>query len=107
MFTVEAHFHGFKCHHAVDGEMWAVITQEFDVVQLRQPIIVIDHFRVGFAVTVGDVFFENFADAVDVCVDAIFVQHFAAFVFAGWVADLCRATAHEGYGFMAAGLEPV
>ncbi len=73
----------------------ADVAQEGDVVELAQPVVVVDHHRVGRAVAEGQEALEHASDAGDVGVDLRIGQQLAALVLAGRIADLGRAAAHQ------------
>ena len=46
LFTLEPELHRIKGHHAVDGEMHPIVAQEADVVEVIEPVGIVDHHRV-------------------------------------------------------------
>jgi len=86
--------------------MSADIAQEVDVIQLRQPLRIVRHDRVGLAVAESQELVEDFADAGFVGFDRLDRKQLPALVLARGVADARRAAAHERDGFAAALLQP-
>mmetsp|Transcript_17351 Transcript_17351/g.31420 ORF Transcript_17351/g.31420 Transcript_17351/m.31420 type:complete len:228 (-) Transcript_17351:741-1424(-) len=65
---------GFEAHHAVDGEVRSVVTEEFEVFESAQPVVVVDHDGVGGGcVAEGEECLEHLGDAIDVLLDGCIV----------------------------------
>ena len=96
---------GFEGEHAVDGEMAAVVAQELEVFEPREPVIVVHEHRVRWPVAKGEEAGEDLGDACDVLRDRLLVKQLARGVLAGWVTHLGRATADEHDRLVAALLE--
>jgi hypothetical protein len=62
LFAFQPQLHRIKTQHAVDREMRADLLQHFDIANLAQPIMVVDHDGVGRAVAEGQKLFEGAAD---------------------------------------------
>ena len=88
--------------HAVDGEVDADLAQEVDVVQVRQPVRVVDDERL----VVGEIqeAAHLLLDALDVVVDVLTGEHLAQLALAGGVAHQAGASAHQRDGTMARAL---
>jgi hypothetical protein len=69
-----------KAQHAVDREIAADVAQELDVVELQQPVGIVDHDRVGRAVAVAQDAAVDLLDALDVRGDLFDRQQLALFV---------------------------
>ena len=95
LFALEAQTNRIEAQHPVDGEMRADLLQHFDVAQTAEPVLIVDHDRIGRAVAEGQQSFEDGPDAGDILVDRGVGQHLAAFIAPGRIADPCRAAAHE------------
>ncbi len=100
LFTVQPQLHRIERQHAVDGEMPPDIAQQLDIAELAQPVVIVDHDRVGRAVTERQEAFEHPADRSDVGVDAVIVEQLAAFILARRIADLGGAAAHDDDGLV-------
>ena len=106
LLAVEPQLHRIEAQHAIDREVPADVAQEFDVLQLKQPVGIVDHEgRIG-APVVQDVA-EDALDAGDVGVDLLGRQQLALVVAEGWVAHHRGAAAHEADRLVARLLEPV
>ena len=81
--------------------MRANLLQHFDITQLAQPIMVVDHHGVGGAITKSQELLERGADRRDIGFDSLVGQHLADFVLAGWVADARSAAAHHDHRLVA------
>ncbi len=82
-------------HHAIDGEVHAVVAQELDVAQLLQPLGVVGHDRVGGPVAEPQERVKGPFDAGDVGVDHLVGEQRARLVLVGGIADLGGAPAHQ------------
>jgi hypothetical protein len=80
LFAFEPQLHRIEREHAVDGEMGADFLQKLDVAKLAQPVVVVDHHRVGRPVAESQQFLEDRLDRGDVGLDRLVAQHLAAFV---------------------------
>ena len=95
LLAIQAQLDRVEAQHAVDGEVRAVVAQELQVAQLRQPLVVIQHDGVGRAVAESQEFLEHAFDAGDVLGDLLFGQQGALGVLERRIADLGRAAAHQ------------
>jgi len=95
-------FIAFRRQHPVDAEMASDVAQKFDVVDLREPIGVVE--QQGSAVGKIDVPRKLLPDGQGVLVDLLAGQHLAHFRLAAGVADEARAAADQRDGAMAAPL---
>ena len=91
-------FVGFSSQHAVHGEMCPNLAQKFDVVELPQPIAVVDHQRL--ALRKIDETRDLLLEAVAVVLDIRVCQHPAHVRAPRRIADRSRAAAHETHGTM-------
>ena len=71
------------------------LAQERHIFERAQPIVIIDHDRVGRPVTKRQEALEHLADAGDIRVDIGIAQELPALVLAGRIADLGRPAAHQ------------
>ena len=107
LVALEAHAHAVEGQHAVDREMAPDIAEELDVVELRQPLGVVDHQRIAAAIAEADEARERAPDAVLVPFDLIEGEQAPALVAAGRIADAGRAAAHQGDRLAAGLLQPM
>lgn len=87
--------------------MTAHITQEFQIVDVAQPVGIVDHQGVGRAVTEGEVVGEDALDAGNVLGNRILGHQLAGFVLEGRIADHAGAAAHQRNRLVPGLLEPV
>ena len=88
--------------HAVDGEQRAHVPQEVDVVQVAQPVGVVDDLgAVGLGLVEVQEGFHLLPDVGHVVVDVLHRQNLAQVALAGGVADHARAAAHQREGLVA------
>ena len=94
---------GIGREHAVDRKAGADLTQVVDVVQLAQPVRIVDHERlaIGKINEASNLLFK----AVAIVLDLLVRQHPAHVTAPGWIADRARAAADEGNGAMARPLQ--
>ena len=81
--------------HAVDAEMPAIVAQEIDVIELIEPVGVVDHESVARALAEAQEFREHLLDAGDVRADLGIGKQLAGLVLAGRIADLGGAAANQ------------
>ena len=89
--------------HAVDRHVPADIAQEVDVIELQEPLGIIDHDGVGLARTEVHEFFEAAADGGGVLRDLLFGEELAHLFLAGRIAH-ARGAPAEQHDRLAAGL---
>ena len=89
--------------HVVDGEAGAHVAQQFDVVQIQQPVGVVQHQ--SLAVGEVDELLHLLLEAGGVVGDVLLGQHLAHIGAAGGVADHGGAAADEGDGLVACHLQ--
>ncbi|MND62101.1 hypothetical protein D3C80_533740 [compost metagenome] len=87
--------------------MTANITQEFEIIDVTQPVGIVDHHSVGRAITKGQVICKNAFDTSDVLGNGIFGHQLARFILEGWVADHACAATHKGYSPVSGLLQPM
>ena len=90
---LHALFVAFRGQHPVDAEAGTHLAQQLDVVQVHQPVGVVEHHR--FAFTEFDEAFHLALEALGVVVNVLFCQHLAHIGAAGWVADHGGAAADQ------------
>ena len=95
LFAVQPELHAVERQHAVDREMRPDIAQQFDIAELAQPFVIVDHHGIGRPVAERQELLEYGPDRGDVGVDLIVRQHLPAFVLARRIADLGGAAAHD------------
>ena len=100
LLPVQPQLHAIEGKHAVDGEVRSDIAQQFDIAELTQPIVIVDHYCIGGAITESKEAFENLADRGDVGRNLIIREHLPALVLAGGVAHLGSPAAHDHDGLV-------
>ena len=101
LFAIQAKLDRIKCQHTVYREMGANLLQQFNISQLSQPIMVVDHHSIGWAVTKCQKLFEGGTDRINVRFNRVIGEHFADFVLARRVANPRRSATHDNYWFVA------
>ena len=91
--------------HVVDREACANVAQQLDIVELQQPVRVIDHD--GLALAEVDEAFHLLFEAVAVVLDDLRRHHRAHVRPAGGVSDIACAAANEDDGAISRHLEPL
>ena len=89
--------------HVVDGEARANFPQQLHVVQVQQPVGVVDHLRLALAKL--DEALHLLFEALGVVVDVLLGEHLPHIGTAGGVADHGRAAADQGDGLVARHLQ--
>ena len=89
--------------HVVDREAGANLPQQLHIVQIQQPVGVVDHL--SLAGTELDEFLHLLAEALGVMVDVRAGQHLAHVAASGRVADHGGAAADQGDGLVAGHLQ--
>ena len=89
--------------HVVDGEACADLAQELDIIEVQQPVGVVDHD--GFTFAEINESLHLALEALGVVVDILLGQHFAHIGAAGRIADHGRAAADERDGLVARHLQ--
>ena len=84
--------------------MYAYITQEFDIVQVSQPVAVVYDDGTAFAFVEVDETGQLVFDAGYIVVDGFYCHHFTHIRFTGGVADHGCAAAYQTDGSVAASL---
>ena len=92
-------------HHCVDGEMHAHLAQHFEIAELAEPVVIIDHDGISRTVAEGQEGLECLLDAFHVGRDLLVGQQGARLFLVGRVAHLGCAAAHQDDGLAAALLE--
>ena len=107
MFALQPQLDRIHRQHAVHRKVPSDVAQHVEVVQLRQPLRIVDHQGIFWPRTKAQELGENLLDAALVVLDIFKRQQFAAFVAPRRIAHPCRAAAHQGYGFLPQFLGPV
>ena len=89
--------------HVVDREAGTHVTQQLDVVQVQQPVGVIQHQ--GLALGEVDELFHLLFEAGGIVGDVLFGQHLAHVGAAGGIADHGGAAADQGDGLVSSHLQ--
>ena len=89
--------------HIVDGEAGTYLTQQIHVIQLQQPVGVVEHD--GLALTELDKALHLALEALGVVVDILLGEHLPHIGAAGGVTDHGGAAADEGDGLVARHLQ--
>ena len=89
--------------HVIDGEARADFPQKLYVVEVQQPVGVVDHLRLALAKL--DEALHLLLEALCVVVDVLLGEHFPHIGTAGGVADHGRAAADQGDGLVARHLQ--
>ena len=105
LFTFQPRLDTVERQHAVDREMYAVVAQELDVAVLRQPVVIVDHDRVGRAVAEGQEPRKRPLDARQIGVDLGVGQQRPLPILVRRIADLGGAAAHQHDGLVTRLLE--
>ncbi len=95
LLALKPQLHRIEGEHPIDGEVAAVFAQKIDVIEVLEPLVVIDEERICFALPESQELPEGVPDPRLVCVDLGFGQKLPALVLAGWIADLGRAAANQ------------
>jgi hypothetical protein len=106
LLALQAQLHRVEGEHAVDREVPAIVAQEIDVVEVVQPVGVVDHDRVAGPFAEAEELAKNLLDAGHVLRDLLFAQQGAHLVAPRGVAGLGGAAAHEHDGLVAGVLQP-
>src|SRR3546814_14605892 len=83
LFAFEPQLDRIEGHHAVDREMRADFLKQLDIAELAEPVLIVDHHRIGRAVAEAEELLKDAEDRRDVRRDRRIRQHLAAFVAAG------------------------
>ena len=89
--------------HVIDREAGADLPQEFDIIEIQQPVGIVDHD--GFTFAEINESLHLTLEALGIVVDVLLRQHFAHVGAAGRVADHGRAAADERDGLVARHLQ--
>ncbi|MND53333.1 hypothetical protein D3C80_443680 [compost metagenome] len=95
LLPVKARLDAVEGQHAVDREMATDIPQEFKVVDLAQPVAVVDHHGILSALPVGKVIGEDALDRGDVAFDRVDRHQLAGIVLERRIPDHAGAAAHQ------------
>ena len=107
LVALQAHPHAVHRHHAVDREVASDIAQHLDVVELGQPLGVVDHGGGIAAAAEGEEPREGLLDPDLVLLDLLQGEDLPRLVTTGRVADAGRAAAHQCDRRAARLLQPV
>jgi len=106
LFALKPQLDRIEGQHPVDGEVRAHFLQQFDVTQLAQPVVVVDHDRIGRSVAKGQQAIEDCLDRGNVGVDRLVRKHLAALVAPGGIADPRRPPTHQHDRLVSGLLQP-
>ena len=95
LLALEPQAHGIEGQHPVDGEMRPDLLQHLDIAKPAQPVVIVDHHRIGRPVAENEQALEHRPDPGDILVDRGIGQHLAAFVAPRGVADPRGPAAHQ------------
>ena len=95
LLALKPELHRVEGQHPVDGEVPPIFAQEIDVVEVLQPLVVVDEECVRLPVAESQELLEGIPYPGLVRVDLRFGQKLAAFVLAGRIADLRGAAADQ------------
>ncbi len=87
--------------------MAADVAQEFEVIDLAQPVAVVDHHGWFVGTVVIEVVRENALDRGDVAFNGVDGHQLPCIVLEGWIADHAGAAAHQRNRLMSGLLHPV
>ena len=96
LLAVESQLHRIETQHAVDGEMHTIVAQEIDVVEMIQPVGIVDHPRIRGAIAEIEKTPEHLADAGEIGADLLDGEKLPRFVLERRVADFGGAATHQG-----------
>ena len=88
----------FGTQHIVDGKVCADLTQQFNIVQVKQPVGIVYHD--GFVIGKVDKTAHLNLEAFNVVIDDLFRHHRAHVGSAGRIADHAGSTAEQGNRFI-------
>ncbi len=86
--------------------MAAEITQEFDIIDLVQPVGIVDHDRIGRAIAKGQELLKDLFDPGHIGGNDFIGQNWACIIAAGRITNAGRAAAHQDNRLMAGFLQP-
>ncbi len=95
--VVQAFFHRLLLDHHVDGEVFADVAEQFEIVQLAEPVEVVDDDRSVVALEAQNLF-KNLHLLGDVLFDFFVCAELSFSFLAGGVADEAGAAAHDNDG---------
>src|SRR3546814_10829640 len=85
--------------------MLADVPQEGDVFQLFQPLGIIDHDSIGWAIAKGKKSLKHPANGCDILRNRVSGQKLARLILEAGIADLAGATAHDHDGLVPCALQ--
>ena len=103
-FFFHSCFEAVCSQHSVYGEVYADITQEFNVVQVSQPVTVVYDDGTAFTFVEIDETGQLVFDTSHVVVDSFYCHHFTHVSFTGRVTDHCCTAAYQTDRSVAASL---
>ena len=106
LLAFQACFYTVHCQHAVNRITGADVAQKGKIVNVLEPVPVVDHNRVVGAVAEFQKFAERFFQPLNVVLQGFFAQKRTQFVFARRVADAGGCAADQRKRLMPAFLEP-
>ena len=94
-----------RSQHVVYGETAADLTNEINIVQVQQPVSVVDHLCLPLAKL--NKALHLLLEAITVVLDGLLSHHRPHIRTAGGVSDHSSTTANEGNGLIASHLQPL
>ncbi len=98
LLAFQPQLHAVHGEHSIDREMPADVAQKWDVLEARQPVIVVDHHGAGRGIVEAQEVVENLANAGDIGVDLLVGEKLTGLIAARRITDLGRAAAHQHDG---------
>ena len=105
MLSFEPKLDAVEGEHARDGEMAAELTEKRDILELIEPVGVVDHLGVGGAVAERHELSEYPLDPFHIAGDVGIAEELTGLVLPGRIADLGGAATHEHDGSVPGPLE--
>ena len=107
LIALEAQLHRIHREHAIDREVAAHVTQELDVIELGEPLGIVEHHRVALVASKAQEAGEHLLDAFLVGLDLLERQKLARLIASRRIAHPRRPSAHQRDRLVAGLLEPV
>ena len=99
LFSLQSLTDGFGLEHFIDGKMPSDVSEKINVVEILQPVIIMNEESSVFPLGVKKARNDGFNE-FGVLADGLFVLQRTGFVFSRWVADFGGATAQQHDGLM-------
>jgi len=95
----------FRAQHVVHGEAGAHLPQKLNIIQIQQPVRIVDQHCLALGKI--DKAAHLLSEAIDIVRNGLLRHHCAHIRAAGGVAHHCRTAADEGNGTVACHLQPL